>query len=79
MTTPIPFIINCPYCDENIEIVSYACRIYIHGYYKTTMKQVGQHLRPITINSLLKNNKVIGCMGQFRINVDNTIDKTSGL
>lgn len=75
----LPYIIECPYCNVKLLITEYNCRIFIHGYYKSNMKQVGQHLKQLTIQSLLKQKKVIGCMGQFRINLDNTIEKTIGL
>lgn len=75
----LPYFINCPYCNQQIEIITYACRIYRHGYYKKTMKQIGQHCKERTVECLLKKDKIYGCGRQFRINGDNTIDKTTGL
>ena len=74
-----PFIINCPYCGEPTEIISYACRIYRHGYYKHNNKQIGQHIKEATVDRLLRDNKIYGCGRQFRIGKNNIIDKTTGL
>ena len=79
MNQTVPFVIDCPYCGLPIEIISFNCRIYRHGYFKKNMRQLGQHIKESTVDNLLKQNNIIPpCGRQFKIHEDGRIEKTTG-
>jgi hypothetical protein len=61
-------IINCPHCNNQIFIEKINCKIFIHGYKKSTMKQVGPHGKLKYINKLKSKNNLLGCGGKFKYN-----------
>jgi hypothetical protein len=67
------YVFNCPHCLETI-IVSISelnCRIFRHGIYKNTYKQVDPHLNKIECDRLLNEDKVYGCCKPFEIITNN--------
>lgn len=71
--------VNCPYCDGKVEILELNCRIFRHGIFKETGRQIGQHLKEDFVNKLLNENKIWGCGLQFKIQRDDAIIRTTGL
>mgnify|MGYP003148468160 CR=1 FL=1 len=65
------FLINCPTCNKKILIEKINCGIFRHAIKKSTYKQVGPHAKEKYINSLIKNNNIIGCGQPFKINKKN--------
>lgn len=73
------FEIKCPYCGETVIIEKLKCRIFRHGYRKTTMRQIGPHMLEKSVDRLLEKNSLYGCGRQFKIELDMSITKTTGL
>ena len=61
-------IIKCPGCNDDIIISKINCKIFIHGYRKDTMKQVGPHSKLKYIESLKNKNNLLGCGCKFNYN-----------
>jgi hypothetical protein len=61
------FIIQCPHCDMCIEVVKLNCRIFRHGVYKRTGKQIPPHLDKPTCDSLFETGQIYGCGKPFKI------------
>ena len=58
-------IIDCPNCNCKILIEQINCKIFIHGYTKSTMKQVNPHSKINEIESLKNQNNLFGCGSKF--------------
>ena len=68
-------IVKCPHCDLLIFVYfkELNCRIFRHGIYKTTLKQIDPHLPKIDCDRLKTNDEIIGCGKPFVIvNIRNT-------
>ena len=61
-------IIQCPYCNQMIEIIELRCRIFRCGIYKITYKQINQYLSKEVCLQLVKDNAIYGCGNPFLIN-----------
>ena len=61
-------IVNCPHCQQFIEIIELRCSIFRCGVYKTTYTQIHPHLSEVQCNNLVKKNKIYGCGKSFLIN-----------
>ena len=63
------YFFQCPNCESDIIVGKNElnCRIFRHGVYKNTYKQVDPHLAYEKCKELLENNKVIGCCKPFKI------------
>ena len=57
---------NCPYCNGLLEVVEFNCKIFRHGYIKSTMKQISPHSNQAYVDKLRENNDLIGCGMPFR-------------
>jgi len=69
-------IVFCPHCNNAIQIFynEINCKIYRHGIYKNSMKQIDPHLSKEECDRLVKNNLIYGCGKPFKINIrDNSI------
>ena len=62
-------IVVCPHCQENIIIEKLNCKIFRHGVYKDSGKQINPHLNKNKCDKLIKANKIYGCGKPFRVNV----------
>ena len=62
-------IVKCPHCDLLIFVYfkELNCRIFRHGIYKTTLKQIDPHLPKIDCDRLKTNDEIIGCGKPFVI------------
>ena len=68
-------IVNCPHCDLLIFVYlkEFNCRIFRHGIYKATLKQIDPHLPKIDCDRLKTNDEIIGCGKPFEIiDISNT-------
>jgi hypothetical protein len=68
------FIIQCPHCDMCIEVVKLNCRIFRHGVYKRTGKQIPPHLDKPTCDRLFETGQIYGCGKPFKIEEVNHSD-----
>jgi len=56
-------IVSCPSCKNLIQIFKkdFNCKIFRHGVYKNTLKNIDPHANKEFINKLLKQKNIIGC------------------
>uniref|UniRef100_A0A6C0J863 Uncharacterized protein n=1 Tax=viral metagenome TaxID=1070528 RepID=A0A6C0J863_9ZZZZ len=65
------FTYSCPHC-EGIIITEYNqlnCKIFRHGVFIDTLKQIGCHANKIECDKLRKNNLIYGCGQPYEIKV----------
>jgi hypothetical protein len=67
----------CPQCGEMvyIRIKDFNCRIFRHGVYKSTRKQIDSHSTKEQCDELVKNDLIWGCGKPFKL--VNNKDKNS--
>jgi len=60
---------NCPHCDEYIFIYlkEFKCKIFRHGAFKTTLKQIEPHLPKNECDRLKKADLIYGCGKPFHL------------
>lgn len=63
------YVFSCPNCFDFIIVNKNElnCRIFRHGVYKNSYKQIDPHLSKELCNKLIVNNEVIGCTKPFEI------------
>jgi hypothetical protein len=64
-------IIQCPHCDCDILITKINCKIFRHGVYKNTFKQINPHLDKDSCDKLIKNDLIYGCGKPFELILNN--------
>ena len=62
-------IIECPHCQQSIEVVELNCRIFRCGIYKRNFGQIDPHMPKIFCEELVANNAIYGCGKPFKIEV----------
>lgn len=60
-------LVNCPHCDQFIEVIAINCAIFRCGIYKDTNVQIPPHLSKIECDNLSTNDKIYGCSKPFKI------------
>lgn len=73
-------ILECPHCNQPIMVYEKElnCRIFRHGIYRKTYKQIDPHLEKPACDALLEKKEIYGCGKPFRIvakNGDYSIEK----
>lgn len=61
------FIVSCPHCGGQIEIVEINCAIFRHAYFKKNMEQIPPHAPKEECDELVAQGKIFGCGGPFRL------------
>ena len=61
------FIIACPHCDQNIEVLETNCCIFRCGILKLNYKQIDPHLPKIKCEILIHEDLIFGCGKPFKI------------
>ena len=71
-------IVQCPHCKDYILVFKKElnCKIFRHGIFKDTMKQIDPHLKKDECDRLVTQNLIIGCGKPFQIIEDNGSFKT---
>lgn len=64
-------IIICPYCSDCILIQQLNCKIFRHGVYKDSGKQINPHMKKEKCDLLKNQNKIYGCGKPFMIIIEN--------
>ena len=61
--------LNCPHCNDLIEIhlEEANCKIYRHAVYKDTYVQIDPHMKKENIDQLLLQNAIVGCGKPFQL------------
>lgn len=59
----------CPHCLNDIMVykTELNCRIFRHGIYRESYKQIDPHASKLLCDELVMKNKVIGCAKPFEI------------
>ena len=59
----------CPHCDQLILLLKkdFNCKIYRHGIFKSTFKQINPHLSKEECDRLKKEDLIFGCGNPFKI------------
>jgi hypothetical protein len=62
-------IVSCPHCNNYILILKkeFNCKIFRHGVYKNTKKQIDPHLSKVECDRLYNEQLIIGCGKPFEI------------
>ena len=60
-------LIQCPHCDQYIEIIALNCAIFRCGIYKQNYEQIPPHLPELQCRQLIDNNLIYGCGRPFKI------------
>jgi hypothetical protein len=70
--------IKCPHCNEFIEVkvCEFNCRIFRHGVYKDSFKQIDPHLDKLNCERLIRENLIYGCGKPFQLIVEENGYKT---
>jgi hypothetical protein len=61
------FIIQCPHCDQSIEVIEINCRIFRCGISKITFKQIDPHLPKVECDRLFEEGHIYGCGKPFQL------------
>ena len=69
-------ILECPHCNSQVIIEQLNCKIFRHGIFKKTNKQINPHATKIECDNYINNNLIYGCGKPFKINIVNNIYKT---
>lgn len=64
-------IIQCPHCNQTIEVIELNCCIFRCGIYKATFQQIDPHSPKEQCDSLVNNNLIYGCGKPFKIEKKN--------
>ena len=62
-------IVMCPNCFNYIQILKkdFNCKIFRHGIFKDSNKQIDPHLSKKECDELIKNDKIYGCGKPFML------------
>ena len=60
-------IIQCPHCDQWIEIIELRCRIFRCGIYIKNQKQIDPHSSKKKCDDLVEKKLIYGCGKPFLI------------
>jgi hypothetical protein len=67
MGVQIPFIIQCPNCNDTVIIEKIKCGIFRHGVIKKTGKQMNPHCKKEKCEKLKQEGAIYGCGKPFQI------------
>ena len=62
------FLIKCPWCNIDIEVVEMNCKIFRCGIYKSNNKQVPPHSKKVLCDKIVIEGLIWGCAKPFHIN-----------
>lgn len=63
------YIFSCPHCSNDIIVhkTELNCRIFRHGIYKDSYKQLDPHASKLLCDELVISNQIIGCAKPFEV------------
>ena len=59
--------IECPHCQQKIEVLETNCRIFRCGVYKSTFKQIDPHMPKDQCDALVVQDAIYGCGKPFQL------------
>jgi len=60
-------IIECPHCNQSIEIIALNCKIFRCGIFKKDYTQIPPHLPKLECDRLFSENLIYGCGKPFQV------------
>ena len=60
-------IVQCPHCQEYIEILEINCAIFRHAIFKVSGLQIDPHSSKELCEQYIKDDLILGCGKPFRI------------
>lgn len=60
-------VVQCPHCQEYLEIEEINCGIFRHGVYKTSGEQLYPHLDQRSCEQLVASDQIYGCGKPFQV------------
>lgn len=60
-------VVECPHCEQKIEVLKLNCRIFRCGVLKKNFKQINPHAPKNECDHLVRTNQIYGCGRPFRI------------
>jgi len=68
------YILECPHCSLTLQVFRHElnCRIFRHGIYKNTLKQIDPHMPEKDCKYLKENGLIYGCGKPFEIIMKNS-------
>ena len=66
-------IVICPHCNNYIQILKkdFNCKIFRHGVFKRTYRQIDPHLSKNECDRLVQLDLIIGCAKPFKLVIKN--------
>jgi len=61
------FIVQCPHCQESVQIEQTNCCIFRHAVMKSSGQQVPPHAPKVVCDALVERGEVYGCCKPFRL------------
>ncbi len=61
------FYIQCPHCDDVIEIEKVKCGVFLHAYNTKTGKTLNPHTKLYKVDKIRQSGYLIGCGGKFKL------------
>ena len=73
MNTETSIMVKCPHCGLYIQILEkeFNCKIFRHGIYKKTFRQIDPHLPKILCDALKERNLIYGCGKPYELQLIN--------
>lgn len=69
-------IIQCPHCQQFIEVIETNCCIFRCGIYKATFEQIDPHMPKTQCESLFATNQIYGCGKPFKLEKSLVLDNS---
>ena len=60
-------LLQCPHCQDIVDIIEENCRIFRHGVLKSNLQQINPHTNKEECERLTDNNLIYGCGKPFRL------------
>jgi hypothetical protein len=60
-------VVQCPHCQEFVEILQINCAIFRHAICKETGQQINPHSSKELCDQYIKDNKIYGCGKPFKV------------
>lgn len=67
-------IVICPHCNKDVLIEKLNCRIFRHGVYIKTGRQLGAHAKQKHCEKVIRENLIYGCGKPFKVNKENVAE-----
>lgn len=59
--------VNCPHCQGVVEVTKLNCKIFRHGTFKHSGRQIPPHATKAVCDTLVASNLINGCCKPFKL------------